>query len=449
MLARSAGYSNMEATRLAQQLEKVLWTMPLGCSGIEVRHHGGRVHSTKLLDPEDDLQEVIVVSPFLDATTLGKIGSWGTEKTNRMLVSTRVAFREIASRQRSVLARFASVLQLGVPDLESNETASKDRAGDLTAPPSAEQTEESAGMPLDDGEFTPYRRLHAKLIAMAYGHGGHTLWMGSANATGRGWTGANVELMARMEVNATVWQGLKQWIASAALVDLMSLDCESLEEDPQRMLEVERSKLAARWDATLHFEIDRTRLVTKSLDPTPEDASTVLRVGLFTQDAMHCWKRGTREVEFEAAAPSARTAFVRVSLTSATGESLQWLQCCATIPTLDEERDYAAIGEYIGVRGAMAWWKAILRNVRFDGDEEPWDSVSPDRATNREELDEDNLTLEDMLSGWSRSPSEFTHNGESIERYLRYLAPVQAQAPEVIRLAETLKIWKMLKGGRH
>jgi len=449
MLGQKAGYKSLDAARLKRQLDGVLWAMPPGCTSIDVRHHTGTARSTRLVEPEEQLQELIVVSPFLDVNTLDRIGRWGSDKTTKTLVSTGVTFREIASRQHSVLKPFGSLLQLCAPDLESTEAPAEYRAGASGPPSEAEQNASPADMPLGDGEFTPYSRLHAKLIAMAHGRNSHTLWMGSANATERGWTGANIELMARMEVNSTIWEGLKQWVARATLVDPMSLDRETLQDDPQRVLEMARSKVAARWDATLHFESNRTRLVARSPDPVPEDTSNVLRIGLFTQNAMHCWAPGAKEIELEAVTLAARTTFVRVSLTSATGASIQWLQCCATVPALDEERDNAAIGEYIGINGAMAWWKAMLRNVRFDGDEEPWDSDNHTVATDRDEHDEDDLTLEDLLSGWARSPSEFTRNGESIERYLRYLSSAAVEAPEANKLTELFRLWKILKEGRR
>ncbi|MGA2560618.1 MAG: phospholipase D family protein [Terracidiphilus sp.] len=449
MLARRAGYTSAEATRLLHQLDGVLWTMPPGCGGIEVRHHTGAAHSTKLFEPEEQLQELIVVSPFLDVTTLATLGSWGTSQTTRTLVSTSGAFEEIAYHRRSVLQPFASLLQFGAPELKGTDAANVDPAVTSDPLPSPDRTPESGDLSLGDGEFTPYRRLHAKLIAMAHGRGRHTIWMGSANATGRGWNGANVELMARMEVNSAVWKGLKQWTKRAALLDPASLGQKLPPEDPQKALERERSKVAARWDAVLHFENDRTRLVAKSLAPAPQDASTVLRVSLFTQDAMHWWKQGEQEVELGAAALPVRTAFVRVSLTSADGASLHWLQCCATEPALDDDRDHAAIGEYIGINGAMSWWKAMLRNARFDGEEESWDSDGSASGANREGPNEDNLTLEDLLSGWARSPSEFNRNGENIERYLQYLGPPDAETPEARKLAEILRLWKMLKEGQR
>ena len=57
--------------------------------------------------------------------------------------------------------------------------------------------------------------LHAKLIATRCGKKDVRMWMGSANATTRGWTGRNVECVVEVLARSETWRGVIDLIGRA------------------------------------------------------------------------------------------------------------------------------------------------------------------------------------------------------------------------------------------
>lgn len=65
--------------------------------------------------------------------------------------------------------------------------------------------------------------LYAKLLFMRSGQK-RRLWLGSANATMRAWTGRNAEVMAELIVTEAVEKGLKALLGSARLIAAPSVE---------------------------------------------------------------------------------------------------------------------------------------------------------------------------------------------------------------------------------
>ncbi len=432
-LAIRAGYAIVKASRLAESLGIVRWALPVGCKAMEVfRPVSG------LPMPGERVDELIVVSPFLNVEPLRQLSQWGGESARRTLVSTHLAMAEIARSVRAPLARFDRLLELQSPQQETAETTD---AG-------ATEGGASVAASLSDGEFTPYRRLHAKLIAIRQGRQ-HTFWMGSANATDRGWNGMNVEIVARMEVDRTLWEGLQNWVGRASLVDMAGLAAEATEDAAQQRLEDERKRLAAKWKGRLYFEAEHTRLVADSFKPSPVDAAVRLRVGLFTTGEMQLWPSGSAEVLLARASSAEQTGLVRMELSHADGSRLEWLMCCACEPELGVARDVAALSEYLGPGSLLAWWKASLKTENgFGADDEPWDAPdSLGAGVGVGERAEDRLTLEDMLRGWAKSPSVFKREGAKIAGYIEHWKKTNGESDGAAQeLAHMHGLWQMIVG---
>jgi hypothetical protein len=176
--------------------------------------------------------------------------------------------------------------------------------------------------PLGDEEFTPYRRLHAKLIAIRHGKN-HTFWMGSANATDRGWTGRNMELVVRMEVDRMMWAGLEDWVNRASIVELDELADQPDEQNSQECLEKERKRLAAQWKGVLYFRAENTRLVAGPICPSPADPAVEMRAGLYTANELQLWPANSSEILLAPTSQADQTGLVRIELRHADGTRLR------------------------------------------------------------------------------------------------------------------------------
>ncbi len=139
-----------------------------------------------------------MVSPFLDAVTVRKAARWGGPKTRRTIVSTDLEFQRLLRQNDRVFEGFEHLCRQPLPDLPGEE-------------PESIEEESSSGSELAEGEEAPPQGLHAKLLFAAKGNR-RQLWIGSANATGRGWGGRNVEVVAELSVNQEVADGLEGFV---------------------------------------------------------------------------------------------------------------------------------------------------------------------------------------------------------------------------------------------
>lgn len=432
-LAIHSGYTGTNAKRLAALVNNITWALPAGCSALEVF-----CPSTGLPAPRKELDELIVVSPFLNVEPLLRIGGWGGNTTKRSLISTRLALGEMACSVNAPLKPFDRLLELQSPQQDSPEPATGDDTGRSTAKEA----------PLGDEEFTPYRRLHAKLIAIRRGKQ-YTFWMGSANATDRGWSGRNTELVARMEVDRVMWSGLAAWIDRAGIVELSALNEQPVEEASQLSLEKERKRLAAQWKGVLSFEAQHTRLIAGPISPSPADPKVQLRAGLYTMAETQLWPEGSREILLPPVSLAEQTGLVRVELSHEDGTRLECLLCCKCEPALTDARDLAALSEYLGPESLLAWWKASLRAESGAGaGDEPWDEPQSGGSINLAGARaNDGLTLEDMLRGWARSPTAFKREGSKIAGYLAHWqknGDISGEAAQ--ELAAMHQLWRMMEG---
>lgn len=69
------------------------------------------------------VQNLIVVSPFLNGTIVGALGTWGDAKTRRTHVSTRQELAKLSGQTSKPLIEFQELLFLDSP-LPDEQTAS-------------------------------------------------------------------------------------------------------------------------------------------------------------------------------------------------------------------------------------------------------------------------------------------------------------------------------------
>ena len=143
--------------------------------------------------PQDKIDEVIVVSPFLDGKIIKAISSWGDTPTKRSLLSTQIALAKLSKQISKPLAGFGdNLFVLDAPTPEIVE-------------PTIVATASENPTPEDEDEQVPVG-LHAKIFAIRKAQRAR-LWVGSANATNRAWSGSNVEVIAEIAAQARVLDG--------------------------------------------------------------------------------------------------------------------------------------------------------------------------------------------------------------------------------------------------
>jgi hypothetical protein len=413
LAARIAEYAKLQVFRsakLRQTIAAIRWSQPERLVVERITLTTGTGGSSFIAPPEK-VDEVIVVSPFLDGKIIKAISSWGNARTKRSLLSTQIALAKLSKQVSKPLSGFGDnlfVLDAPMPD--------------SVEPAMAAATDENAA-PEDEDEQIPVG-LHAKIFAVRKAKR-IQLWVGSANATNRAWSGSNVEVIAEIAAPARLLDGLYDLLQKARAVSAALLD--TLEAPPEDTLadrlEDARTALVAGWNGQLVRTGNVFKIRCKHA-PHPADSALTLEAGLAT-GALISWPRGSATLELGEYAPSRHTQLLQFRL-SAVDVQCAWLQCVEVLPPFDEERDKHAIIQYLGMHAFLEWIAAQMAGEGGFGDaDDQWDDAAT-RSKMRPGLQFGNLlTLDAMLSCWARDQALFRRVAERIQTYLE---PVMAQA---------------------
>jgi hypothetical protein len=416
-----------------RQVGQVRWTAPTGIKVRNVRLTAGRGDEPRP-DAPNPLDEVIVISPFLDGGFVGAVSQWGDARTRRTLFSTHTEIRNLAGRAQKPLEGFRDrLLAFDEPVRDEVETA--EIPGDTPDNPLVE-----AG-----AEETAPLGLHAKILAVQSGRK-LRVWVGSANATDRAWRGRNVEVIAELDVDLSLRSGIDHLINQGRPVTEAELVQEPavVEDSDRDRLNRAREQVAGRWSGRLMRDGDAFSLLSAT-PPHPSDREIALEVGLATGAAIP-WPRGTTEIDLGRYPTALHTELVHFRL-SLNGRECNWLQRCAAEPPLDETRDRAALARHLGPKAFLEWLRALLHGTgsNYEADD-PWDKAAEAQGAQREDLgpEIDDLTLEDMLSCWARDRKAFARVNH---RLRTFLDPVMAEsadlnAEDLARLQTLRAVWE-------
>ncbi len=151
----------------------------------------------RVSEPPTDTERMFIVSPFLDVETVRKAGRWGGTKTRRTLVSIDPEFQRLVREDGQVFSGFQNLCRQPLPNLPQESAVNIEE-------------QNSTAVALTEAEEAPPQGLHAKLMFAARGKR-RPLWIGSANATERGW-GGNFEIVAELAVNQEVADGIEAFV---------------------------------------------------------------------------------------------------------------------------------------------------------------------------------------------------------------------------------------------
>lgn len=161
------------------------------------------------------------------------------------------------------------------------------------------------GEPVESDDQEPESRgLHAKIVAAKVG-AKWMLWLGSANATARGWR-KNWEIVVRLSVDSNAINGLLQLFEEiAALVDRDSLPAAQNTSAEEDLLEEARKRLVAEWPLT-QTRNQAGPLLKASRMPPIGDSRIDLQVGLLGSPTCS-WPKQSAQLVLPLIAASAET----------------------------------------------------------------------------------------------------------------------------------------------
>lgn len=401
-LAERAALRGVRSASLASAIKKVAWREPPGVTVERVCWSQG-FGDQPVPEPLVNAEELVIVSPFVDKEFLNYQFTKVSMQTRRILLTTVGEIERVGPS----LSTLDQLLALDAPDYP------------IADPESAVISDSSD---TNDEEEEIGRGLHAKLLFMHAGRK-RILWLGSANATMRAWTGRNAEVTAELCVTEAIQKGLKALIDSARFVAVPENEYQpdaAMAED--KAIERARAQVAARWAATLSIDGEMASLVHASdlyaQGPHPDEPDFLLEIGAL-HGGLAIWPPGQNILQLGLMPAAERSEFVRVRV-SRRGRGLSWLQRAPADPPFGKERDRAAFVRFLGARGFLLWLAGLLADDDRDQTDD-WKVEKPQERTGggANPLTDAGLpTLEEMLAAWSRDREKFREIGRRVSEYL-------------------------------
>lgn len=394
MLPRSVG----------EELSKLTWECPSGCE-VKLINLLGPNLCKGLPKLPSDIERMFVVSPFLDASTIRAASRWGNAKTRRTLVSTAMELQRLWQEDRNVFASFEHTLIQPFPELPAEYAATREEEGS-----DAVETAES--------EELPPAGLHAKLLFAAKGTR-RQLWLGSANATERGWDGRNFEVVAEMSISRDTADGIDEFVGACETFNPNTVPVQ-LNEDEEAL---ERArKLLSRWSLRQHIGDDNVQVI--SSEPPPlGDAAITLEVALLG-GTWRAWPLNLERVSLPGSVWRQRSDFIQLRI-SRGDRTCAWVQIAPCDIPPDEHRDHALIAQYLDPRTFLLWVRSILSEETGTAGGGDWDaevSMPFGAADDRHVTEIETMpSVEEILRCWARDTSSFVNADEKVKSYLSEL----------------------------
>ena len=428
-LATRSELTNVTAKSIASELSGVRWRCPQGCDIDEILLHDDG-QRREFPDEPAGLKNLLVVSPFLDGTTVKRLSTWGGHDSKRTLLSSKVELLRLASQKEKPLNGFQDLLMMASPDPD-----------DVTA--AAEST--SPADDSEDEEPEP-RGLHAKVIVAEH-DSGTTMWVGSANATGRGWNGPNAEVIAKVGITADVLAGVMTFInQSATIVHLEELNEAPQIDEEQDRLEEARAQVAAGWSVLQTID-DSIPILTTATDPNPFDTAIQLEVASLGGH-WSAWPRGNKQLRMPAVSLGDVTELLACRLSLGDRETV-WLQLAPINPAPGVERDRQALSRYLDPRTFLQWLRFLLVGTAPGDGGGSWDGAEKGtRRTGTTNPDWWSPTLEEILKAWGRDPASLHEVDRKAKYYLelyRRRDPSEITSEERKVVTDFEQVWSTIR----
>ena len=448
VLAERAALPDWDRDRIQDALKGVHWTWPSALGEVkEFSLWTSKEQAPGLPSPPPDTRRILVVSPFIDARTIEVSSAWGNPTTQRRLLTTATTLSTLAGAAGGALKRFASLHTLDdALDADDGSVEPDD--------------------PGEDQDQEVHRGLHAKLLVATSEHESH-LWLGSANLTARGWSGANVEVMVHSRTGVRTdgpGDQLERFVEERSLLmDPSSLALHTVAPSPaEQELDALRNRISAEWaDAKLQrFDTRRHLILSLPASPLRPADQASLRVRLLGTGRYADWPTGSLEIRLPAVARHELTEFVELELSSTAqkGTSRCWVSRAAMDPPPGDERDWAVLARLMGPRALLSWLRALVDGADGRIDTDPWPERQPRGATRG--IGAHGTTgslgapsLEVILRAWTRDPAKLSEIDRTVRIWLAEVRGANADSEEPDdqeawrELVAFEKAWAVLRQG--
>ncbi len=434
VVGEKAGLAGWDGSRLRRELEDVRWAVPSGIGVRQVQFFD--VGERRILPAEPDgLKRLVIVSPFLDGTVIGSLGRWGDGDCERILVSTLPELKKLYLQKSAPLANFAAGLRY--LDAPCEAESDFDSAASADSPEGTDEEPESRG-------------LHAKLIYAEH-RGGRTLWVGSANATGRAWFGPNSEAIACLSADTDVEKGLNAFLnAETGIVHSELLATVDVEDHEQERMDTFRCHLSATWNLKQERRSGELWLCG-DYDPHVLADDLQVRVAALGGPWVD-WPKKSAAVHLHCADLAHETELVVVFLRINTQE-VQWVQLARMEGFQPAERDRKLLSQYLDVKTFLAWIRSLLDQSLCGEGGGDWDGQPRTPHPQRRDGSDPNAvawapSLEQALRAWLRDPDQLRQVDDVMTRFLDSIYQAHgsgAPGPEAKALTEIRSVWPVIR----
>lgn len=421
-----AGHASQRVEVLCKELTRIKWANPAGVTPTAIRlWEPGESRGWPRISAE--ARELWVVSPFLDVSTVKQLGASGRQDAQRYLVSTPNELARLGTTSVQSMEGYLRVLSFDSPPAQPGE-------------PGAEEADEEVKDRLDEEEVA--HGLHAKIIAAKVGHN-WTVWMGSANATHRGWY-TNHELMIALECGPRVVEGLLASLHAAREFDIQDVPDLIEESDAEIRLEACRKLLIAEWAPNLVYRPGRSLLDAKA--PPPIDVDMTLMMGWLGAPAT-TWPSDLASVQLDQGIDDGATALLEVYLRLGDLQCA-WLQRVAWDQEMPEDRDLHVISRFLDHRTFMSWLRDMLIGQAMTDGGGDWNAVTPKsrpaRVSGSSKAAPWMPTLEEVLRASTAQPEVLEAVDRRFQRYLKHV-PSDVPPEDLKAIKEFGDVWRLVR----
>jgi hypothetical protein len=431
----------------------VRWRAPDGVQ-VEALHFwaGGSRLGTPMVDfATINARESVIISPFADAKGFELIANAidvrRSKESRRFFLSTSQQLRQ--AELREVAKRFGFELKVFTPpaiDLGADGLMQAEVVASAADGLDGEPAEEECG-------------LHSKIYLFRGRRGEKaTLFIGSANVTGRALTGRNCEVLARLRVSDGIAESLLGFASGMP-------DWEEEPEDPAAAAALEilnnlrqdRNLTAATFKPQLYFESDGTITLRGKL-PSFKTKDVAFSAALLTRLQFPViWPSSATGIELARTLPKSDwTDLIAFELSVPGDDTLRtsWVQRIPAIGLTEETRRLcanAAIIRYLTPEELLNLAKAEMTGLPVKGTRGWTEKPTRQRRSASSHALEAPVSLEDILKARLRYPAQFSSESaiQMLERIIGAKQRMQEGAPEEYRLLAPIyenleRVWKVL-----